>query len=390
MLYGDPAVNASGMPLAHGVVFSNIARHLNCVIISRSVGKYATQLIQENYATKGFHVKAKSCNWGPMAGFVLADPRFSKYGADNGRKVAGQQRAINDAIHHGAGKAGLYITEERRLELINLFNGDPTTTYNEVHVLDNEKHVSTSKGGTQLDFVLKRQLPNRVPGGGAKRLWAVCYRHRHQHPDDAALGARINTSVGRLYQVMGLTDPRGDRATKATYRGVMTGDYDLWGCFPREANYDPDNLDRRRVRNSNNELFNFGHYERYEHRHIGNMSRRLRLVRDRLNAGFRAAGYQGGNMVHHSDEAGRPMVDNIEVDAVAFFPTGERLFFSTTEEYKDFIQMCRTLGFKTLLNAWWHLYKEMNQEQMDNVMANRNHHLAVLSSIKAMGARAPI
>ncbi len=57
------------------------------------------------------------------------------------------------------------------------------------------------------------------------------------------------------------------------------------------------------------------------------MSQRLRTVKDLLNSGFQSTGYTGGNIVHHSDEAGRPMVDNIEINAVAFFPCGKKMLF---------------------------------------------------------------
>ncbi|OIQ26419.1 anthrax toxin-like adenylyl cyclase domain-containing protein [uncultured Vibrio sp.] len=379
MLYGDAAVRESGIPLAHGNVFSQVAQRQNCVIISRSVGKYATQLISEDYATKGFHVKAKSCNWGPMAGFVLADPRFSKKG------IAGMQsqgKAVSKAISEGATLKPLYITEARRIALPALFVGDSSTTYVEHYVSDNERRIITSKNGAILEFVLKRQFPHRVPGGGTTRLWAVCYRYRRQLPEEKYRGPRMTTSEGNLYQVMGLTDPRGHTATKMTYRGVMTGDYDLWGCFPRQSLYDPQGQDKRMVGNSNNQLFNFNTFEAQEHRHLGNMSQRLKEVRHRLNKGFRTAGYQGGNIVHHSDEAGRPMVDNIEVEAVAFFPSGEKMYFANTQEYKDFIEMCRAMGFKTILNAWWHLFKETDQAHMNKILATRNAHIGMLNSIK--------
>ncbi|OAJ95082.1 MULTISPECIES: anthrax toxin-like adenylyl cyclase domain-containing protein [Vibrio] len=385
MLYGNAAVTESGIPLAHGAVFSQVARNQNTIIISRSVGKYATQLIEQSYATKGFHVKTKSCNWGPMAGFVLADPRFSKNGAAPD-KVRSQLKSINSAMNDGATLAGLYITEARRTALPALFLGDGTTTYVERYISDNERLITTSKGNLTLEFVLKKQLPHRVPGAGAVRVWAVCYRHRHHHPDEKFLGPRVSTSFGKLYQVMGLTDPRGDKATKATYRGVMTGDYDLWGCFPLKSLYEPQGQDRRKVLNSNSQLFDYDTFGQHENRHTGNMTQRIQTIRNKLNTGFKGAGYQGGNMVHHSDEAGRPMVDNLEVDAVAFFPSGEIMYFASVAEYNDFIAITRALGYQPIINAWWHVYREADQARMSNILATRHAHVGILNSIKARGA----
>ena len=76
----EEACVKSCMPLLHAHCFQRVADDTKCMIASRSVGKFATGLILESYASKGFHVKTKSCNWGPMAGFVCSDPRFSKEG----------------------------------------------------------------------------------------------------------------------------------------------------------------------------------------------------------------------------------------------------------------------------------------------------------------------
>jgi hypothetical protein len=56
----------------------------NCVIITRTPGRAASQLIAERYDLKGYFVKAKSCNWGPMAGFICMIPEFSKNNAQAG------------------------------------------------------------------------------------------------------------------------------------------------------------------------------------------------------------------------------------------------------------------------------------------------------------------
>ncbi|MFT5558442.1 MAG: hypothetical protein ACI9RZ_000904 [Sphingobacteriales bacterium] len=389
MLYANQAVLESGIPLNHGDVFSAVARNENCIIISRSVGQYATGLIQENYATKGFHVKAKSSDWGPMAGFVLADPRFSKNGP---KGVVDQQKKISDAIAEGAKKAPVYISQARKVELPQLFAGDEKAFYTEVMISNDEWWVTTVKKGCVISFVLKLRQANQVPGA-KEPMWAVCYRHQIELPDQRALGCsgsfgtsgKINTSFGELYQVMGLTDPRGDAATKATYRGVLTGDYDLWGVFPRGVQYDPDGHDKRRVANSNNRLFGIDTFKQHEDQHKGNMTDRIEIVRNKLNAGFNGAGYSGGNIVHHSDEAGRPMVDNIECEAVAFFPDGNKIFFKNVSEYKDFLEMARGMGFKTILNGWWYLYKEMGNERIRHISAIASMKVELLEQIRANG-----
>ena len=108
------ACQRSGMPVEHARVFQRVANDMNCMIASRSVGRYATGLILENYATKGFHVKTKSCNFGPMAGFVLSDPRFSKQGQ---KGVESQRKATQAAFSAGADEMPVFISEARRRDL---------------------------------------------------------------------------------------------------------------------------------------------------------------------------------------------------------------------------------------------------------------------------------
>ena len=99
----------SGMPISHARCFQQVANETNCVISSRSVGVYATGLIMENYATKGFHVKAKSCNWGPMAGFVLSDPRFTKRGTSSSAMEA-QRKDVQKALKANAQETPVFIS----------------------------------------------------------------------------------------------------------------------------------------------------------------------------------------------------------------------------------------------------------------------------------------
>ncbi|MGH7469914.1 MAG: anthrax toxin-like adenylyl cyclase domain-containing protein, partial [Longimicrobiales bacterium] len=109
MVRGDEACTLTGIPTEHADVFQQVANLKSGMISSRAVGKWATGLILESYATKGFHNKAKSCNWGPMAGFVLADPRFTK-----APELAKQAQALKEAQQYGAKEVPVIISEERR------------------------------------------------------------------------------------------------------------------------------------------------------------------------------------------------------------------------------------------------------------------------------------
>src|SRR5580693_9311219 len=78
-----------GMPVAHKQAFLDVAADQRCVIMVRATGPTCHGLLEEGYDTKGYRIHGKSCDWGPMAGFVMRDPRLNKYGrakADFNRK----------------------------------------------------------------------------------------------------------------------------------------------------------------------------------------------------------------------------------------------------------------------------------------------------------------
>lgn len=72
------ACDRTGFVPPHAVACRDVARCTDCVILFREPGRVARGLIEENYSMKGFRIDTKSCDWGPMAGFVCADPRLTK------------------------------------------------------------------------------------------------------------------------------------------------------------------------------------------------------------------------------------------------------------------------------------------------------------------------
>src|SRR3954469_21317718 len=81
-LAASMAHKENGMIQADMVAARDVADLLNEVIIFRSTGPWSRRWIQRKYPTKNFHVKGKSSDWGPQAGFVPYDGRLSKVGAD--------------------------------------------------------------------------------------------------------------------------------------------------------------------------------------------------------------------------------------------------------------------------------------------------------------------
>lgn len=315
------ACELSGTPRAHARAFQQVADATDCVISSRSVGKYATGLLLEGYASKGFHVKAKSCNWGPMAGFVLSDPRFTKRAGSKEAREA-QRGDIVKAQKEGAGEIQVFLTDERRKEVEAA--GWMTRSGGNI----NEMQYRASAPGEKdaMNFVLRRMLDG-VPGAAGKQMWAVFYGSG-EAAMPGRLGAPSKPGAGAgLLPVTALVDPLCAVSVKSTYRAAMTGDYDLWAVFPRAGKFSGAGQDKRPVPGSERFVVGFGEFARHEDPHMGNITPRVVDVKNRLNVAIAAAGYSGGNAVHHSDEAGRPKVTEVELDFIAFVPRDPQAYF---------------------------------------------------------------
>jgi hypothetical protein len=107
----------TGFPSEHIDVFIKYAQDKKTVFGFRPISPLVTSLIKEEYPSKGFHIKGKSSNWGPQAGFICCDQSLSK--------LAGSMDAINksnnkvsDCIKDGRAIPGpLIISSERLNEL---------------------------------------------------------------------------------------------------------------------------------------------------------------------------------------------------------------------------------------------------------------------------------
>lgn len=340
------ACEKSGMPLAHAKCFQRVANETNCVIASRSVGKYATGLILENYTSKGFHVKAKSCNWGPMAGFVLSDPRFTKRGASPAARES-QRKDVHAAVFaEHAGEMQVFISDERRkdLERMGCMRRAGGTINEMVYEAESPDHNS-------MHFVLRRVMEG--PGARGVQLWAVFYGAGETALPATPLAA--NRPVGgNLLPVMALVDPHCAPEVQNTYRAAMTGDYDLWAVFPPTAQFQPRGIDQRPVPSSDRFAVPMSTFGQYEDPHMGNITARLAEIKNRLNAAIHAAGYTGGEMVHHGDEAGRPSVTAVELEFIAFVPgEAEARFVENRNDLAQFMREALVRGYHITLNPGW-------------------------------------
>lgn len=357
LIEGPVAYQRSGMPEEHGKCFQEVAESTKCVISSRSVGKFATRLLREGYSTKGFHNKAKSCNWGPMAGFVLSDPRFTKRGASREDRE-GQRTDLFKAFKHGAEEIQVYISEARRQELTRMTGGSGgPCIYPAPHDIlpptDNERYYfGPSPNGEQMLFLLRRT--STAPGAFGKDLWAVFYALVEKRLPSSLSQRRVATGSNYL-PVNAMVDPNCSTHTQGTYRSATTGDYDLFAIFPRMSAYMPFGIDKRPVPKSDRFKVPINSYIKHEDPDMGNITMRARTIVAMLNRRIIMEGYQGGNVVHHSDEGGRPGVNEID-SFIGFIPGKKQPYFVDEKDadgFKEFIAVCTKAGFQATFNPGW-------------------------------------
>lgn len=343
MRVGTDALNETGTLEAHSEAFQQVANQEKSVIASRAVGKYATGLLRQGYSTKGFHNKAKSCNWGPMAGFVLSDPRFTKRGGSRD-DMEGQRRDLFKAFKEGAGEIPVYITEARRQELLqpplNCMRLQEKTDYN------NHYYFATSPTGALMLFHLQRM--ENVPGAFGKSLWQVQYAYSEVALPSKMTAPTKATSLTYL-PVMAVVDTAAKPSVKNTYLSATTGDYDLFAVFPQRENRKAKD-DKRMVPGSERFQQPIKQFIAHEDAHKGNLTPRIKRIIDSVN---NLVLHPGGNIVHHSDEAGRPMVNDIDFPFIAWIPgqTAPRSV-ANVSEFKSFIASLST-EYVLALNPGW-------------------------------------
>lgn len=353
LITGDAAIQAAGMTKEHARAFQDIANAFTCILMSRSVNLDCTGLIAEGYASKGFKVKAKSCNWGPTAGFVLADPRLTKLGPSVKDK---EKEEITKAFKDGAETTRVLISDARLQYLIEkeklYSDSNPSLKTNLGDLLSKPQFDCYGKVSDQgkdftLQFRLKRENV-KLKTGNFKPMWGVYYA-----PDvdgvvwDNQQYKEVKSTEGNLIPLLAMTNPSNVESHKGEkdleeYQKALTGDYDLFAVLPVDADkltdservslqdkcnfYDKNGWDLRHVKigitKADAALL------KNEDKNLGNITVRLRVLMEGLNGKMQEYDkYKGRNMIHHSDEAGRPFEPELDFPVIAFVPTTLKSFF---------------------------------------------------------------
>lgn len=385
-----------GFPSGYAQAFQNVANQQKCVISTRTPGKSCAGLLGEGYDAKGFHIKGKSCNWGPMAGFICLDPLLNKNGLGGAEgNLKNHHHSLMDAYEgNRAASVTQAIISDHRLNWLvtkGYLSGVSTLgNGNQMHGIAQSKSGGANDPPVVIDYVL-----SKTPIGSGVG-WAIYY-HRAGLTGMRNTVLQLNAGHGAkqaeidLYQqsvalsngpnvlryqnkdyepLCALVNPHPPYKTNLTYyKNGITGDFDLFALWPytgRGSHYDAtldermagmdhtpynNNLERTQaINNMRDRVF------QNEHLHMGNISERGILIGQLLNAAMAAfiPGSVKPNRVFHSDEGGRPGQSALELPAAAFIP-GHRTGYllRTAEQVKQFAMYCKRAGYKIFANIAW-------------------------------------
>jgi hypothetical protein len=356
------AAHLVGMPWEHAEAFMRIARSERCVISSRQLGRVCTGLMRGGYDTKGFRIKSKSCDFGPMAGFICADERFHKKGASYN---ATQKKDIQHALHGDSwdttnkwrsGLEHICLTETRLNELLNWADASLSGAKINATLVTEGMMLGSVATPVAFNYVLRQERRH------GDLVWAIYYTDKVL-PRARVLwrSAAWEVMAGDLglRPMMALTNPYPPYPA-GHYKNCCTGDYDLFGVWPHSGIYQPLGEDRRisgmSSVNTNTQIIT------YEDKRAGNLSNRVHTVAQLINSVVNIGEATCRNVINHSDEAGRPFISGIDDHVIAFIPGDGADYIVGVEspggvprvdQWQAFFGLCLSLRFTVIVNAHW-------------------------------------
>ncbi len=359
-----------GFPLKHTEAFRETAREEQCVILTRTPGPHCEGLLREGYTAKSFHVKAKSCDWGAMAGFLCLEPMMTKKGkAGVGENLHANGKSLTVEYDPGPNSPGRTSTvvpaeiSDARLEWLlrtqNLVVSDRSAkrvvgafTLADDKTVTIDYLLARTKDGKRwaiyYDLPKLYGLKGPVGADTAAEAWSaisallspeakasgvdykkdfdvywqkVTHAAKAPPPADAVAGL---ASAERYVPCLAMSNPNleYDAAGPYAYLNAVTGDYDLFAVWPRHY----DRLLDARVAGQNVSMTDQDVVDAESKsaigRAMGNISERVQLIGQLINCRMPTVGSVQSNRVLHSDEGGRPFIDEVD-EAAVFAPDGK-------------------------------------------------------------------
>lgn len=104
-----------GMPLIHATKLAKLSKKMNLIFGFRPIDPLNAQLMRQKFPTKPMHIKAKTSNWGPMAGFICINQALSKLVFSDSKEMIDRANAeVKQCLEQGLALSGfLTITKDR-------------------------------------------------------------------------------------------------------------------------------------------------------------------------------------------------------------------------------------------------------------------------------------
>ena len=310
-----------GIPRENIEKTQNVADKTGTIIAYRPVELICRTLIEEGAQSKGLNIKGKSSNWGPMAGYIPYDQKFSKLAALQDPQKLETEVAKYNAKNEASVKDGhatiehLSLSERRMNELTDM------------GILHDFQDIPPAPGYTKAIT-----LQSNPKGNTAQNFEA------HQNSD------------GKWDIFSGSGDSREKLMVIP-----KTADFDLLFAFSRYDQVDLGGVDR---------LHDF-------HPELGILSDRNEELIHALNEEFDRG--SGNNMVHHGDDTKNPVTDmSANLPATIFIPenqlgkmgiyTESPILVKTHDELVRLFRTFQKAGIRVESNALWGEIKNVIKE----------------------------
>lgn len=220
----------NGMTHADMVASQMVANALDEVIIFRSTGPWSRRWLERHYPSKNFHVKGKSSDWGPHAGFVPYLGVYSKVGHIPAKAEAGTTANNDGLASHFAGTRVLELTwAELQMQLTQPEERVPRTALHRIEPLLNSRDylLFARRSGDGREFAFRA----RWNGAGVGRALADTVFHIHAFPPGAGVNPR-RLAFESTQPLLVMTSREWGASNLP-----MTGDYDLMAVCPPWRSY---------------------------------------------------------------------------------------------------------------------------------------------------------
>jgi hypothetical protein len=376
-----------GFPLEHTKAFLEVAKAEKCVILTRTPGSSCEGPLAEGYAAKSFHIKAKSCNWGATAGFLCLDPFMNKKGEagaldnlKNNYKSLSPTLDGKDNTYEGKTSSVIplqismarlkWLTENKKLQIQGPYSSKepplPSSligsgsvgqiTVNFLFVWDKksstwqvyydagklyglgekEQPAISNYKKAKDNFFGREEVKKKVQDPNNyldyfKMFWDKLVAESEKSPvKDLIYGKVYNHYV----PVLAMTNPHleYDLKTSEGYKNAVTGDYDLFAVWPMVADKALDSRVAGMTADIKGEDIASAENKSKIGKVVGNISERVYLIAQMLNS-VMGKGVKSVNRVYHSDEAGRPFLEEVD-EAAVFTPDGKIFMVSPGKNEK--------------------------------------------------------